>query len=119
MEKRMAVAVQRQFFSHFRTMQQLLEVQPEAADMKWLLYDLEYNSAENRYNLVIERTAYYRMKDVLQQFSQVTVGEEAGFISLLEKKFREKQRQLNPSPRHQRRNGNNGKTIAPIQSPDE
>ena len=117
--KRMAVAVQRQFFTHFRTMQRLPEVRQEEADMEWLLYNLEYNPAENRYNLVVERTAYYRMVDVLQQFSQVTAGEEAGFISLLEKKFREKQRRLNPSPRRQRRNENNGTTITPIQSPDE
>jgi len=90
----MAIVIQKQFYDNFRSLHSLAEVQPDKADMMWILYQLEHNPIENRYNLSVERKIYYRMTDVLAQFTRVSVGEAANFVINLEKKVRDQKKRI-------------------------
>jgi len=92
--RRMAIVIQKQFYDNFRSLHSLAEVQPDKADMMWILYQLEHNPIENRYNLSVERKIYYRMTDVLAQFTRVSVGEAANFVINLEKKVRDQKKRI-------------------------
>lgn len=90
--KRMAVAIQSQFYDNFRVLHKIEEVDPATADMGWFLYNLRLNPEENKYNLVLERTIYVSFAEVLKRLSTLKAGEIEAFKTVLEKKLKDKLR---------------------------
>lgn len=85
--KKFAVAVQTDFYSTLRGMARLETKEKEDADMAWFLYDLSLNPAENRYNLTLERTVYFRLAEAIEQFSKISAGDVGEFEAVLKKKY--------------------------------
>lgn len=88
--KRMAVAIQSQFYDNFRVLHKIEEVDPATADMGWYLYNLRLNPEENKYNLILERTIYVSFAEVLKRLSTLKASEIETFKTVLEKKLKDK-----------------------------
>lgn len=82
-----AVALHAEFF---RTLPPLPEVEPQEADMIWLIYDLAYDSEEKLYHLKLERTAHTLFRPVLDQIMTAEPGPVEEFIGLLQEKLDKK-----------------------------
>ncbi len=82
-----AVALHAEFF---RTLPLLPEVEPQEADMIWLIYDLAYDSKEKLYHLKLERTAHTLFRPVLDQIMTAEPGPVEEFIGLLQEKLDKK-----------------------------
>ena len=54
----------------YRTLPSLSEVEPGEADIAWMMYDLQYVSAENRYQLVQNKIAYTKFGDALDRITR-------------------------------------------------
>ncbi len=53
--KKLAVALHRSFYA---TLPELPKIEPEKADVAWLIYDLEHDAVQHRYNLAHQETVY-------------------------------------------------------------
>lgn len=85
--KKQAVVLQRAFF---RTLPALQEVEPDEADMVWLLYDLVLDSAEHCYRLTRYQAVFTRFQPALQKITTPEVGSVEEFIERLQGRLDEK-----------------------------
>ena len=93
----MAVALNVGFYN---TLPALDEVDKAEADMAWLIYDLQHDPGQNRYNLFLHKTIYTKFEAALLKITRSEAGDEAVFMGQL-------QTQLN------RRLSNGGNVLKP------
>lgn len=82
--KKQAVAVQSDFFA---TLPELQEVPPEQAELAWLLYDLEFDPAQNRYQLVHSRTVHTTFDAAVRRITTAEAGPVTAFMKQLQEKL--------------------------------
>ena len=82
--KRMAVALQNRFFE---TLPSLPEVNPDQADIAWLIYDLVDDPANRVYNLKLEQTVYTAFSPALERITVPQPGSLSSFVELLQRKL--------------------------------
>jgi hypothetical protein len=85
--KKIAVALQDCFF---KTLPNLTEVSKEAADVAWLVYDLEKDSTSDAYKLAKKSIVYTKFKESLDSITRAEPGEIRDFIDLLQTQVDEK-----------------------------
>lgn len=85
--KKQAIALHSGFY---RTLPTLPEVAPDLADVAWLIYDLKYNSEQQRYNLMLSRTVYTLFQPALDRITTPQPGPVEMFIGYLQGKLDEK-----------------------------
>jgi len=83
--KKQAVALQKAFFE---TLPEMPSVEPEKADLAWLVYDLDVD--EQKLQLVNSQIIYTELGAALERISKPEPGEIADFIELLQDKLDEK-----------------------------
>lgn len=81
--KKQAVAIHSGFY---KTLPKLKEVEPEIADMAWLVYDLALDE-QNRYKLVLKQTIYTHFKPALDQITTPEPGPMHDFVDHLQDKL--------------------------------
>lgn len=91
--KKMAVALHKNFY---HTLPSLPEVQPEEANLAWLIYDLQLDATQNRYNLVNTQIVYTSFHPALQKITVPEPGPIEDFIEHLQEKLDEKLENGNP-----------------------
>ncbi len=82
--KRQTVALHHGFYD---TLPALPEVAPEAADLVWLVYDLQYDASTNAYRLVLHRRVYTVFNVALDTIATADPGPVADFIDKLQDKL--------------------------------
>lgn len=85
--KKQAVVLHEGFFD---TLPSLPRADPVKADMAWLIYGLELDSASNRYHLQHRRTEYTAFGAALDSVILPTIGPMEAFVSQLQGKLNEK-----------------------------
>lgn len=85
--KKLAVAVDKSFFS---TLPKLPETASITADIAWLVYDLTFDSSENRYNLTGFQSVYTAFTPALETLTIAEAGPMEDFIEHLQEKLDEK-----------------------------
>lgn len=85
--RKMAVALNKGFF---QTLPALLEVEPEKADIAWLIYGLRYEASEDSYILEKYKTIYTEFEACLDQIAKPAIGEEHAFMERIQVKLDEK-----------------------------
>lgn len=91
--KKQAVAVQSTFFA---TLPELQEVPPEEAELAWLLYDLEFDPTQNRYQLVHSRTVHTTFDAAVRRITTAEAGPIAAFVEHLQEKLDQQLDNSNP-----------------------
>jgi hypothetical protein len=86
-KKKIAVALDTSFLL---TLPRLREVDPQEADIAWLVYDLNLDEANNRYCLTRQRTVHAKFGKSLNQITRPDVGDPKEFLDLLQAKLDEK-----------------------------
>lgn len=87
-KRKMAVAIDSGFFAELPALPQ---VSAQLADVAWLIYDLRFNSATGRYQLVNTQTVYTQFTTALQLITTTIPGTESDFLRVLQRKLDEKQ----------------------------
>jgi len=85
-KKKMAVAVDSQFFA---TLPPMETVAKENAELVWLVYDLKHDPIENRRRLTLTRSVYTRFLPALDKITKSEPGNMGEFIYLLQAKLDE------------------------------
>ena len=85
--KKMAVALDKGFFD---TLPKLHPVEPEKADIAWLVYDLEMDKDKNQYDLMKIKTVYTSFSESLNRITRPEVGSPNEFIAKLQEKLDKK-----------------------------
>lgn len=85
--KKQAIALQTSFFE---TLPDLPVVKKSESDLAWLLYDLDYRKATNRYTLVRKKTVYTEFNPAIEQIVTPQPGAIDDFIEILQQKLDEK-----------------------------
>ncbi len=85
--KKQAVAVAINFFN---TLPHMDEVDHNQAEMAWLIYDLQHNPQQNRYQMVHFKTVYTRFSDALDRITTAEPGDIQSFIDQLQEKLDDK-----------------------------
>jgi hypothetical protein len=85
-KKKMAVAVDSQFFATLPSME---EVDQNDAELAWLVYDLRHDPTENRRHLTLARTVYTRFLPTLDKITKSEPGEVQEFVDFLQGKLDE------------------------------
>lgn len=85
--RKMAVVVDRSFFS---TLPQLPEIEPDKADIAWLVYDLTIEPSLNRYNLTSYKSIFTAFTPALEIITTADAGLVENFIEHLQHKLDEK-----------------------------
>ncbi|HWZ44649.1 MAG TPA: NotI family restriction endonuclease [Candidatus Saccharimonadales bacterium] len=91
-KKKTAVALDAGFFS---TLPKLREVPQDKAEIAWLVYDLEFDKANNFYALKKKKTVYSEFTSALDQITKSEAGDMKDFVDVLQEKLQEK---LNEAP---------------------
>jgi hypothetical protein len=91
--KKQAIAMHSGFYA---TLPNLPEVEPEKADVAWLIYDLKFNKKQNRYNLSLTKTVYTQFKPALDRITIAEPGPVDAFIGHLQERLDEKLDDGNP-----------------------
>jgi hypothetical protein len=91
--KKTAVALHKNFFN---TLPTLPEVDSKDATLAWMIYDLSYDQANNRYDLKYERTVHTLFRPALERVSNPEPGQIENFINILQAKLDEKLEDNNP-----------------------
>ena len=86
-KKRMAVALN---ISFFETLPHLDEVEPEVADIAWLIYELKHDNNQNRYFLQRQKIVYTKFKASLEIITTSQAGNVKNFIDILQGKIDKK-----------------------------
>lgn len=84
--KKMAVAVQSEFFN---TLPELEEVPKDKAKIAWLLHDYKIDKETSRYRLVPTRTVYTDFENTVQRLTTTSPGEVESFQETLQAKLDE------------------------------
>lgn len=82
--KKQAVALHKGFYA---TLPELPETEAEKADIAWLLYDLQFDAANNHYQLMLERVVYTEFEAALLRITTAPAGSMTDFIGLLQAKL--------------------------------
>ena len=82
--KKMAVAVDSQFFAMLPTKE---EVDISEAELAWLVYDLRHDTIENRKHLALAKIVYTRFNAALDKITKSEPGNVQEFIDLLQEKL--------------------------------
>ncbi len=85
--KKTAVALNRGFYE---TLPALQEVDPKQADIAWLIYDLQHEPTQNRYQLARYKTVYTKFASALDRITKSEPGPIGDFIEHLQEKLDEK-----------------------------
>ena len=85
--KKMAVALHNSFYE---TLPALPEVEPESADIAWIIYTLEKDSSDECYRLQHSRTIHTCFKTALDQITTAEPGPVEDFIERLQEKLDDK-----------------------------
>ncbi len=85
-QKKMAVAVDRQFFTALPSME---AVEKDDAELVWLVYDLKHDSTDNLRHLTLAQTVYTRFIPALDKITRSEPGDVQQFINLLQTKLSE------------------------------
>ncbi|MGH9800612.1 MAG: NotI family restriction endonuclease, partial [Blastocatellia bacterium] len=85
--KKQAVALHRGFYD---TLPRLPVVEPEQADLAWLVYDLRYDTQTNRYLLCQAETIYTKFESAMLKITTADPGDVSDFVGLLQSKLDEK-----------------------------
>ena len=85
--KKQAVAIDRCFYS---TLPKLAEVEPNKADLAWMIYDLKLDKKNNVYKLERWKTIYTQFKPALLTLTTAEAGPMEKFIDLLQTKLNQK-----------------------------
>ena len=80
-QRKSAVALNRGFYN---TLPALEEVDPSESDMAWLIYDLQHDAEQNRYNLVRHKIVYTKFEAALLKITRSEAGDEAVFVNQLQ-----------------------------------
>lgn len=83
-QKKMAVALHSGFY---QTMPDLPEVPEASANLAWFIYDLEYDTAQDVYQLVLTRTVYTQFKHALDTITTPNPGSLEDFVTYLQEKL--------------------------------
>lgn len=86
-QKKQAVAIQRSFYETLPAFPQLPEAQASAADIVWLLYDLEMDNRIGRYTLRLKERIYSEFEPALQEITRAKVGPVDDFMKVLQKRL--------------------------------
>lgn len=81
---KIAVAVQQQFMS---TMPPFVQVEPEAADLAWLVYDLILNEQSNRYELTLTDVVYTQFATALPTITIPPLTDDNSFRAEIQKRI--------------------------------
>ena len=82
--KKQVVAVDSNFFS---TLPRMDEVDQSEAELAWLIYDLQHNSQQNRYQLTHSKTVYTRFGPALDTITTAEPGDIQSFIDQLQERL--------------------------------
>jgi hypothetical protein len=85
--KKQAVAIHRGFFN---TLPKLTEVDPQDAELAWLIYELTHDTARNLYKLIRGQTVYTRFEHAMLKLTTAEAGPVNHFIEHLQAKLDEK-----------------------------
>jgi hypothetical protein len=85
--KKQAVALHKGFYA---TLPELPAVEPQEAEIAWLLYDLGFDEAVNRYRLVRDRIVYTAFEPALLKITTAPAGSIEDFLALLQTKLDER-----------------------------
>ena len=85
--KKQAVALHQSFYA---TLPGLEEVDPQDADIAWLVYDLELNEQGSQYQLRLLQTVYTLFKPSLDRITTPEPGEMVNFVDHLQGKLDQK-----------------------------
>jgi hypothetical protein len=85
--KKQAVAVDINFFN---TLPHMDEVDQSQAEMAWLVYDLQHNQQQYRYQLLRSKTVYTRFSTALEKITTAEPGDIQSFIDQLQEKLDDK-----------------------------
>jgi hypothetical protein len=85
--KKQAVALQKNFFE---TLPKMPTVQPEKADIAWMLYDLQKTRDKKRFELVLSKVVYTEFGPALNKITNPIAGKIADFVEVLQHKLDEK-----------------------------
>jgi len=91
--KRQAIALHSGFY---QTLPKLPEAKPDKADVAWLIYDLQPDSAHQRYYLTLSDTVYTQFKPALDKITMPEPGPLEAFMGHLQNKLDEKLEDNNP-----------------------
>lgn len=91
--KRQAIALHDGFY---KTLPKLPEVKPDKADVAWLIYDLQFDSTRQRYDLTLSKTIYTQFKPALDKITKSEPGPIEAFIEHLQNRLDEKLEDNNP-----------------------
>lgn len=80
-DKKMAVAVDRQFFATLPIME---PVSKDEAELAWLVYDLKYDPHEQRRHLTLAQIVYTRFLPALEKITRSEPGDVQEFIDQLQ-----------------------------------
>jgi len=80
-QRKMAVAVDSPFFA---TLPAMDVVDPEDAELAWLVYDLAYDKASERRHLALTQTVYTRFDSALEKITRSEAGNEQVFLDELQ-----------------------------------
>jgi len=86
-KKKIAVALDEGFFA---TLPKLKKIQPDQADIVWLVYKLAFNESENIYSLKRAETVYTLFNESLDKIIRPEAGPPDDFIEKLQEKLDEK-----------------------------
>jgi hypothetical protein len=92
-KKKMAVAVDSNFFNTLPPMDQ---VSANEAEMAWLIYDFTRSIQQNRYQMALSRTVYTKFNAALEKITRAEAGNVQDFIDQLQEKLDEKLENSNP-----------------------
>jgi hypothetical protein len=84
-EKKMAVCIDRKFF---KTLPTLKEISPQNADIAWLVFDLELDTASINYQLVHHKTIYTEFAPALDAITKTEAGPVEDFVRVLQGKLK-------------------------------
>lgn len=85
--KKIAIAVDRSFFS---TLPDLPQTQPERAEVAWFVYDLILDTTTNRYHLTRFQAVFTRFISAIETITLAEAGPMEQFIDQLQQKLDEK-----------------------------
>jgi len=82
--KRIAVAIDKSFFSTLPTLE---KVDPASADIAWLVYDLKLDSEKKIYTLVNHEIVYTKFSESMEKIYGLELGDVSDFVKELKKKM--------------------------------
>jgi hypothetical protein len=85
--KKQAVVIHKEFFG---TLPELTPVDPDDAELAWLIYDLAHDATGNLYKLKPDRTVYTKFEPVMLKLTTAEAGPVNTFIEHLQSKLDEK-----------------------------